>query len=55
MTVGDEWVIYLPADKGYGERASPEIPANSVLVFRLKLLDIARVPGGRAVVQTANA
>ncbi|RZJ36961.1 MAG: FKBP-type peptidyl-prolyl cis-trans isomerase [Brevundimonas sp.] len=55
MKAGDEWVIYLPAEKGYGEQSSPEIPANSVLVFRLKLLDIARVPGGHAVVQTANA
>ena len=55
MKVGDEWVIYLPAEKGYGERASPEIPANSVLVFRLKLLDIARAPGGHRIVQTANA
>ncbi|WP_420479916.1 FKBP-type peptidyl-prolyl cis-trans isomerase [Brevundimonas sp. FT23028] len=55
MKVGDEWVIYLPADKGYGERSSPKIPANSVLVFRLKLLDIARAPGGGPIgPRTAN-
>ncbi|RZJ25854.1 MAG: FKBP-type peptidyl-prolyl cis-trans isomerase [Brevundimonas sp.] len=55
MKVGDEWVVYLPADKGYGERDSPEIPANSVLVFRLKLLDIARAPGGGPIGgRTAN-
>ena len=46
MKAGDEWVIYLPADKGYGDSSRPGIPANSVLVFRLKLLDIARAPGG---------
>lgn len=54
MKVGDEWVIYLPAEKGYGEQSSREIPANSVLVFRVKLLDIAKVPGGGRIVQTAN-
>ena len=54
MKVGDEWVVYLPAAKGYGERDSAEIPANSVLVFRLKLLDLARTPGGDRVVATAN-
>ena len=54
MKVGDEWVVYLPADKAYGEDAKPGIPANSVLVFRLKLLDIARAPGGERVLVTAN-
>jgi peptidylprolyl isomerase/FKBP-type peptidyl-prolyl cis-trans isomerase FklB len=54
MKVGDEWVVYLPADKGYRDSAKPGIPANSVLVFRLKLLDIARAPGGERVVSTAN-
>ncbi|MDQ3125310.1 MAG: FKBP-type peptidyl-prolyl cis-trans isomerase [Pseudomonadota bacterium] len=46
MTVGDEWIVYLPPEKGYGEDAAGEIPPNSVLVFRMKLLDIARTPGG---------
>jgi FKBP-type peptidyl-prolyl cis-trans isomerase FklB len=55
MKVGDEWIVYLPAEKGYGERASAKIPANSVLVFRLKLLAIARAGGGERVVGiTAN-
>ena len=54
MKPGDEWIVYLPADKGYGERSSPEIPANSVLVFRLKLLDISRAPGGGPIGRTAN-
>lgn len=54
MKVGDEWVVYLPADKAYGDAPRPGIPANSVLVFRLKLLDIARAPGGERVLVTAN-
>lgn len=38
MHVGDEWMLYLPAELGYGARGAGPIPANSVLVFRLKLL-----------------
>jgi FKBP-type peptidyl-prolyl cis-trans isomerase FklB len=53
MKVGDEWIIYLPADKGYGERSSGEIPANSVLVFRLKLQAVAPAPGGERIVSGA--
>jgi FKBP-type peptidyl-prolyl cis-trans isomerase FklB len=46
MKVGDEWVVYVPPAQGYGEQGRPGIPANAVMVFRLKLLDIARAPGG---------
>ena len=47
MKPGDEWVIYLPPELGYGEMGGGAmIPGNSALVFRLKLLDIAPVPGG---------
>jgi len=46
MKVGDEWIVYLPPEKGYGESPAGDIPPNSVLVFRMKLLDIARTPGG---------
>lgn len=46
MRVGDEWIVYVPPALGYGERGSPpDIPPNSVLVFRLKLLDVAETPG----------
>ena len=38
---------------GYGEQSSPKIPANSVLIFRLKLLDVAKVPGGGSGAGTA--
>ena len=46
MRVGDEWFVYLPPALGYGADGKPGIPPNSVLVFRLKLLDLARTPGG---------
>ena len=39
MRIGDEWEIYLPPNLGYGERGSgADIPPNSVLIFKLKLL-----------------
>jgi FKBP-type peptidyl-prolyl cis-trans isomerase FklB len=37
MKVGDEWVLYIPPELGYGARDMGEIPPDSVLVFRLKL------------------
>lgn len=48
MRVGDEWIVYIPPELGYGDHGQGEIPPNSVLVFRLKLLDIARTPGDGA-------
>ena len=53
MRVGDEWLLYVPPELGYGEQGNPKIPANSVLIFRLKLLDVAKVPGGGSGVGTA--
>ncbi len=47
MKVGDEWMLYVPPELGYGEQSQgADIPPNSVLVFRIKLLDVAPVPGG---------
>jgi peptidylprolyl isomerase/FKBP-type peptidyl-prolyl cis-trans isomerase FklB len=37
MKPGDEWIVWIPPQLGYGERASAEIPANSVLRFRMAL------------------
>ena len=54
MTVGDEWLVYIPPQLGYGEQATGQIPPNSVLIFRLKLLEVAPVPGGTTVMATAN-
>ncbi len=38
MHVGDEWMLYLPADLGYGPEGQGPIPPNAVLIFRIKLL-----------------
>ena len=46
MKVGDEWLLYVPPELGYGARQSGQIPPNSVLVFRIQLLDMAAAPGG---------
>jgi len=48
MKVGDEWMLYVPPALGYGAQDSGRIPPNSVLIFRIKLLDVAPVPGGTA-------
>ena len=54
MTVGDEWLVYISPELGYGESRNGPIPPNSVLIFRLKLLEVAPVPGGSTGLDTAN-
>lgn len=46
MRVGDEWTLWVPPAQGYGAEGSGPIPPNSVLVFRIELLNVAAVPGG---------
>lgn len=46
MKAGDEWLLYVPPALGYGAQDKGDIPPNSVMVFRIKLLDVAPVPGG---------
>lgn len=53
MKVGDEWYVYIPPAMGYGEQSRPGMPANSLLTFRVKLLDVAATPGGTKGVGTA--
>jgi len=40
MAVGGERRIIIPAHLAYGKKAQPGIPANSTLVFDVKLLEI---------------
>lgn len=40
MAVGGERRITIPAHLAYGKRALPGIPANSKLIFDVKLLEI---------------
>ncbi len=40
MQEGDEWMVWAPPSLAYGDKPKGPIPANSVLVFRLKLVSI---------------
>lgn len=51
MKPGDEWLLYVPPEQGYGAQGAGPIPPNSVLVFRIQLIGfrerpIAPVSGG---------
>ena len=54
MRPGDEWYLYVPPELGYGENQAGPIPAHSVLVFRLQVLNVADVPGGHKGGAPAN-
>jgi FKBP-type peptidyl-prolyl cis-trans isomerase len=46
MRPGDEWVLYVPPELGYGaEGAGGDIPPNSALIFRIELIDVLPAPG----------
>jgi FKBP-type peptidyl-prolyl cis-trans isomerase len=38
MKVGDEWLLYVPPQLGYGPQGAGPIPPNAVLIFRVKLI-----------------
>ena len=38
MRIGDEWMIYLPPELGYGEKGTDKVPPNSPIIFKMKLL-----------------
>ena len=46
MRVGDEWLLFVPPDLAYGESGAGPIPPNSVLVFRMELIDVLPAEGG---------
>lgn len=54
MRPGDEWMLYVPPELGYGEEGRPGIPPHSVLVFRVKMLAVAPAPGGHRGVGEAT-
>jgi FKBP-type peptidyl-prolyl cis-trans isomerase len=45
MRPGDEWLIYLPPELGYGAEGGGKIPPNSALIFRIELIDMLPGPG----------
>jgi len=43
MQEGDKWRLTVPADLAYGAQSpSPKIPANSVLIFEVELLEVQK-------------
>ena len=45
MRPGDEWLVTVPPEMGYGESGQGAIPPNSVLIFRIELIDVLPGPG----------
>ena len=45
MRPGDEWILYVPPELGYGDEDKGDIPPNSVLIFRIELIDVLPGPG----------
>ena len=41
MHEGDRWIIYIPAERGYGSKPNDSIPGNSTLIFDVSLIKIA--------------
>lgn len=46
MKAGDEWMLYVPPALGYGAQDKGPIPGNSVMIFRIELIDVLRAPAG---------
>ncbi|MGA0603421.1 FKBP-type peptidyl-prolyl cis-trans isomerase [Caulobacter sp. KR2-114] len=40
MRPGDEWMLWVPPELGYGDEGAGPIPPGSVLVFKLELIDV---------------
>jgi FKBP-type peptidyl-prolyl cis-trans isomerase len=52
MKVGDKWQLFVPSNLAYGDTGRPpKIPPNSVLVFDVELLDIAKQPAVEQIPQ----
>lgn len=53
FAVGDEVVLVLTPELGYGDRTAGQIPANSVLIFELEIVDV--IPAPKPFVVSDNA
>ncbi|MEP7294436.1 MAG: FKBP-type peptidyl-prolyl cis-trans isomerase [Chloroflexota bacterium] len=55
MTVGSTYMFYIPSELAYGEAGrAPVIPPNSVLVFKIELLDIPSQAGAELTAAPAE-
>ena len=43
MSKGDNWIIYIPSNLGYGAQKKSDIPAYSTLIFDLNLVDFSKL------------
>ncbi|MBS1969820.1 MAG: FKBP-type peptidyl-prolyl cis-trans isomerase [Bdellovibrionales bacterium] len=48
MKVGSKYKLFIPPELAYGASGRPGIPANSVLVFEVELVDIVKPGAGGA-------
>lgn len=54
MKKGAKWKLFVPPELAYGDRPRPGIPANSVLVFDVELLDIKGSADGKKADEKAS-
>jgi len=47
MRPGDEWILYIPPELGYGAEGAGEIPPGAALIFRIELIGV--LPGQGSV------
>lgn len=40
MVAGDKFKFFIPPELGYGDRSTGKIPAGSLLIFEVELLDV---------------
>ena len=45
MRPGDEWMLYVPSNLGYGEQGQGQIPPGAPLIFQIELIDVLPGPG----------
>jgi FKBP-type peptidyl-prolyl cis-trans isomerase len=45
MRPGDEWILYVPSNLGYGAEGKGPIPPGAPLIFRIELIDVLPAPG----------
>ncbi|WP_293678541.1 FKBP-type peptidyl-prolyl cis-trans isomerase [uncultured Phenylobacterium sp.] len=45
MRAGDEWILYVPSNLGYGAAGQGPIPPGAPLIFRIELIDVLPSPG----------
>ena len=43
MKPGDEWIVWIPPQLGYGNEGNVKIPPNSILKFRIQLVEVIRL------------